>query len=344
MRMAYTVAEIAERLQGEVLGDNSMELTGFAPADRATEGDLTFAENESYFIRAKNSAAAAIIVEADYGECDKTLIRVPSARVAFAKAMPLFYPEDLPAPGIHPTATVHSSAQVDPTAHVGPNCVIGDRATIGAGCLLEAMVYVGAHCRLGEKVRVFPNVTIYHHTEVGDRTRIHAGCVIGADGFGYVQDEGAHLKLPQVGNVIIQEDVELGACVTIDRGALGPTVIGRGCKIDNLVQVAHNVNIGENSLIVAQAGIAGSTKIGSSVIIGGQVGIAGHLRIGNQVAVGAQSGVMHNLRDGERVLGTPAVRDRQFKRQVIAQQHLPDLARRVLELERRLGVERRQAK
>jgi UDP-3-O-[3-hydroxymyristoyl] glucosamine N-acyltransferase len=215
--------------------------------------------------------------------------------------------------------------------------VIGEDAQIGPRCVLEALDFVGDGCRLGEAVRLFPNVTLYSGTEVGSRVRIHAGTVVGSDGFGYVQEEGSHLKVPQIGNVIIRDDVELGANVTVDRGALGPTVIGAGTKVDNLVQIAHNVGIGENCLIVAQSGVAGSTKIGDEAVIGGQSGISGHLRIGNGVTVGAQSGVIKNLRDGERVWGYPAVSDRQAKRQMIAVQHLPEMVRRVQELERRLA-------
>ena len=186
-------------------------------------------------------------------------------------------------------------------------------------------------------MNLFPNVTIYPRTEIGRRVRIHAGTVIGSDGFGYVLDGGVHRKVPQIGNVIIGDDVEIGANVTIDRGALGSTVIGKGTKIDNLVQIAHNVEIGEHCIVIAQVGISGSTKLGNYVILAGQVGIAGHLKIGNQVTVAAQSGVMHDIPDGEKWLGYPAQPDKQIKRQIIAIQHLPELLKRVAELEKKLG-------
>jgi UDP-3-O-[3-hydroxymyristoyl] glucosamine N-acyltransferase len=204
---------------------------------------------------------------------------------------------------------------------------------------LQGGNYVGAGSQLGEEVNLFPNVVLYGHTEIGNRVRIHSGSVIGADGFGYVLDGGTHRKVPQIGSVIIRDDVEIGANVTIDRGALGPTIIGRGTKIDNLVQIAHNVTVGEHCLIVSQTGVAGSTKIGNYVILAGQVGVAGHLKIGNRVSVAAQSGVMHNIPDGEKWLWTPAQPDRQAKRQMIALQQLPDLLRRFNELEKRLGTE-----
>jgi UDP-3-O-[3-hydroxymyristoyl] glucosamine N-acyltransferase len=186
-------------------------------------------------------------------------------------------------------------------------------------------------------VNLYPSVTLYPGTELGDRVRIHSGTVIGSDGFGYVPDGDIHRKVPQIGSVIIREDVEIGANVTIDRGALGPTVIGRGTKIDNLVQIGHNVTIGEHCLIISQAGIAGSCKLGNYVILAGQVGVAGHLKIGNRVSVAAQSGVMHNIPDGEKWLWSPAQPDRQAKRQMIALQQLPELLRRVHELEKKLA-------
>jgi UDP-3-O-[3-hydroxymyristoyl] glucosamine N-acyltransferase len=334
--MPYTAAKIATLLGGEVVGDPALELKGFAPADRAEVGDLTFAENESYFARAEQSAASAIIIDGAFKSERKTLIRVSNSRIAFAKVLPLFFPEPVLPPGIHPSATIASSAQVDPTAHIGPHCVLGENVSVGAKSVLQGGNYVGADCKLGQEVNLFPNVVLYPGTEVGDRVRIHSGTVVGSDGFGYVFDNGAHLKVPQIGNVIIREDVEIGANVTIDRGALGPTIIGKGTKIDNLVQIAHNVTLGEHCLIVSQAGIAGSSKLGSYVILAGQAGIAGHLKIGNRVSVGAQSGVMNNIPDGQKWLWTPAQPDRQAKRQMIAMQQLPELLRRVHELEKKL--------
>ena len=337
--MPFTVAEIAKHLEAEVIGDASLVLKGFAPADRAQPGDLTFAENENYFVRAEQSAAAAIIVDGPFTSDRKTIIKVASARVAFAKVLPLFFPEPVYPPGIHPTAVVPASAKVDPTAHIGPYCVLGEGVRVGARCVLQNGNYLGANCQLGEEVYLFPKVTLYANTEIGNRVRIHSGTVIGADGFGYVLDGGTHRKVPQIGNVIIRDDVEIGANVTIDRGALGPTIIGRGTKIDNLVQVGHNVIIGEHCLIVSQTGIAGSSKLGNYVILAGQVGIAGHLKIGNRVSVAAQSGVMHNIPDGEKWLWSPAQPDRQAKRQMIAIQQLPELLRRVAELEKKLSAE-----
>ena len=334
--MPFTAAEIAKHLQGEVLGNASAVLNAFAPADRAQAGDLTFAENPDYFTRAEQSAASAIIVDAEFAS-KKILIRVPNARIGFAKALTLFFPDPILPAGVHPTAVIAASAQVDPTAHIGPYCVIHEKVRVGARSILQGGNHIGANCHIGDDVNLFPNVTLYARTEIGNRVRIHAGTVVGSDGFGYVQDNGVHRKVPQIGNVIIREDVEIGSNVTIDRGALGPTIIGKGTKIDNLVQIGHNVTIGEHCLVISQVGIAGSTKMGNYVILAGQAGLAGHLKIGNRVTISAQAGVMTNIEDGEKWLGSPAQPDRQAKRQMIAIQHLPDLLKRVAELERRLG-------
>lgn len=336
--MPFTAAEIAARIDGEVLGDGSTVLAGFAPATAAKAGDLTFAENDTYLARAEQSAASAILVAGNYSVSSKVLIRVANARVAFAKVLPLFFPEAAFTPGIHPNAVIAASAQIHPTAHVGPHCVIGERASLDAGVVLQGGNHIGNDCVLGQNARLFPGVVLYPKTQIGRRVRIHAGTVIGSDGFGYVFDAGAHLKVPQAGSVVIHDDVEIGANVTVDRGALGPTVIGKGTKIDNLVQIAHNVTIGEHCIVVAQTGIAGSTKLGDYVTLAGQVGLAGHLKIGDRVTIAAQSGVMHDIGSGEKWFGSPARPDRQMKRQLLAQQQLPQLLRRVKELEDKLAA------
>lgn len=334
--MELRADEIARHLEGEVIGDPELLLQGFAPADKSRPGDLTFAENATYFARANQSSASAIVVDHDYGPSAKTLIRVSSARVAFARILPLFHPEPAYPPGIHPSCVIAPTAIIDSSASIGPHCVVADEVQIGPGCVLHGGNHVGPGCVLGADCQLFPRVVLYSRTQIGDRVRIHAGTVVGSDGFGYVLDQGHHRKVPQVGQVVVQDDVEIGANVTIDRGALGSTIIGRGTKIDNLVQIAHNVTVGEHCLIIAQVGIAGSTKLGNYVTLGGQVGLAGHLKIGHRAVVAAQSGVMHDIPDGEKWFGYPAQPDRKTKRQVLAIQQLPELLRRVAGLERRV--------
>ena len=337
--MNYTTGEIARQLDGEVQGDETAVLTGFAALDAAQAGDLTFAENANYFAAAEQSAATAIIAGKEFSSARKIIIRVAHPRVAFARAMAAFFPEPAYAPGIHPSAAVAASARIDPTAHLGPHCTVGESAQVGAHCVLQAGVVVGDHSVLGEGTNLFPNVVIYPRSQIGRRVRIHAGTVIGGDGFGYVFDSGIQRKVPQIGNVIIGDDVEIGSNSSVDRGALGATIIGQGTKIDNLVQVGHNVTIGEHCILCSQVGVSGSVKLGNYCVLAGQVGLAGHLKIGNHVTIASKSGVMHNIPDGETWLGIPAQPERQAKRVVIAVQRLPDLLKKVAAWERKLTGE-----
>jgi UDP-3-O-[3-hydroxymyristoyl] glucosamine N-acyltransferase len=336
--MTFTAAQIAEQLRGEVLGDGSIPLTGFTSAERAQAGDLTFADKEAYFLAAEASAASAILVSGPFTSAKKVLIRVPNARIAVARVLPLFFPSDeAPSPGIHPGANVAPSAQIDATAHIGPGCVVGARVRMGARSVLIGGNHIGRDCQIGDDVCLFPNVVLYARSQIGHRVIIHAGTVIGSDGYGYVFDEGRHRKVLQIGHVVIHDDVEIGANAAIDRGALGPTIIGQGTKIDNLVHIAHNVVIGRHCLIMGQVGFAGSTQLGDYSVIASQSGIAGHLKLGQQATVGAKSGVMRDVPDKGTVLGIPAAPDKQAKRQFIAVQQLPEMIRRMRELEKQVA-------
>ena len=334
--MNLTVTELAKQLAGEITGNANATLNGFAMIDRAKAGDLTFAENTEYFAAAEASAATAIICDLKATSDKKILIRVANPRLAFAKALAIFFPEPQFAPGVHPSAVIAKSAQVDPSAHIGPHCTVGERVKIGAKVVLQAGNFIGDDSTLGDETNLFPNATIYSRSKIGKRVRIHSGTVIGSDGFGYVFDTSFHRKVPQIGDVVIGDDVEIGSNSSVDRGALGSTVIGKGTKIDNLVQVAHNVQIGEHCILVAHAAIAGSSKLGNYVILAGQVGVSGHLKIGNRVTVGGQSGVMTDIPDGEKWLGSPAQPDREFKRQFLAMRHLPELLKKIAEWEKKL--------
>ena len=336
--MTFTATQIAEQLKGEVIGDGAVLLTGFAAADLARAGDLTFAEKDTYFAAAEASAASAILVSGAFTSATKVIIRVPNARVAAARVLPLFFPPNQHPPGIHPSANIAPSAQVAATAHVGPGCVIGAGVTVGARSTLLGGNHIGRDCAIGDDVCLFPNVVLYARTQIGHRVAIHAGTVIGSDGYGYVFDQGRHAKILQVGNVIIGDDVEIGANSAIDRAALGSTVIGAGTKIDNLVHVAHNVVFGEHCLIMGQCGFAGSTHFGDYCVIASQSGVAGHLKIGRQVTIGGKSGVTRDVADKETVLGYPAVPDKQAKRQWIGLQKLPEMILRMRELEKQVAA------
>jgi UDP-3-O-[3-hydroxymyristoyl] glucosamine N-acyltransferase len=341
--MSFTVSDIAERVRGEVVGDGSARLTGLASTDNAQEGDLTFADRLDYFLAAELSAASAILVSGDFTSARKVVIRVANARIAVARLLPVFFPAEQPPPGVDSGARVDPYAEIDPTAHIGPGCVIGEGVRIGPHTALMGGNHIGKGCRLGEDVLLFPNVVVYAGTVIGNRVTIHAGTTIGSDGYGYVFDQGRHRKVLQVGNVVIHDDVEIGANSAIDRGALGSTVIGTGTKIDNLVHVAHNVVIGDHCLVMGQVGFAGSTQLGDYAVIASQSGIAGHLKLGKQSTVGAKSGVMRDIPDGGTVLGVPAMPDKQTKRQWVAMQQLPELIRRVRELEKQVGQLQSQA-
>lgn len=334
--MSHSAAQIAELVEGEVIGDASVQITGINMATEARAGDLTFAENEKYLTAANASQAAAIIVP-EAVESSKTLIKVANPKVAFARILQTFAPEPTPPAGIHPSAVVDPSASVDPSAHVGPQCTIEAGATIGKNCVLRGNVHIGANVSIGPDTRIFPNVTIYPGATIGERVRIHSGTTIGADGYGYVFDGKEHVKIPQIGSVEIGDDVEIGANTTIDRGALGTTRIGKGTRIDNQVQIAHNVEIGEHCLIVAQVGIAGSTKLGNFVTIAGQAGLTHHVSIGDGAVIGGGAAVINDIPAGEKWWGIPAQPQRNYKRTVIALQKLPQLLKRVSALEAERG-------
>ena len=334
---AFSAAEVARRVRGEVVGDGSTILHGIAAAENAAAGDLTFAETQAHFDAAEKSEAAAILVSGDFTSTSKVLIRVANARIALAHLLPVFFPEQQFAAGVDPTVRVAVSARIDPTAHVGPHCVISEDVRIGARSVLMGGNHLAHGTHVGEDVCLFPNVVLYAQTMVGNRVRIHAGTVIGSDGYGYVLDGGRHRKVLQVGNVVIHDDVEIGANTCIDRAALGSTVIGAGTKIDNLVHVAHNVVMGRHCLIMGQVGFAGSTHLADYVVIASQSGIAGHLKLGLQSTVGAKSGVMRDIPAGGTVWGIPAMPDKQTKRQIIATQQLPEMMRRMKALEKQVA-------
>ena len=334
--MGLTIAEIAPLVRGEVFGDAATPITRLTSADRAAAGDLTFAENSKYFEAAAASSASAILVSEPHPAAGKVLIKVPNVRIAVAQLLPKFFPPEEFAPGVHSTADVHPAAQIDPTAHIGAHCIVRAGTRIGPRCVLMGGNHLGTDCELSEDVRLFPNVVLYARTKIGKRVAIHASTVIGSDGYGYAFDQGRHRKVLQVGNVIIEDDVEIGANAAIDRAAFGSTIIGAGTKIDNLVHVAHNVVMGKHCLVMGQCGFAGSTHLGDYAVIASQSGIAGHLKLGRQSTVGAKSGVMRDVADGETVLGIPAQPHKQMKRQWIAMQHLPEMTKRLRELEQQV--------
>jgi UDP-3-O-[3-hydroxymyristoyl] glucosamine N-acyltransferase len=329
---------LAERVGCRLEGDGAIEIDAVRGLEEAGARDLSFVAHERYLPRLQASAAGAVILAEGWPAVDRPALRTPNPILAFARALALLHPPPAPAPGIHPTAVVGPDARVAPDASVGPLTVLGPGAEIGPGTVLDAHVSVGAGVRIGRDCRIFAQVVLRDGVVVGDRVIVHSGTVIGADGFGYARDGQRHVKIPQIGRVVIEDDVEIGANVAIDRATLGETRIGRGTKIDNLVQIAHNVSVGSDAVIVAQVGIAGSSRIGSRVTLAGQVGVVDHVEIGDDVIVGAQAGVTKDIPSGSVVLGSPAIPHGEFKRQLAATARLPELRKLLRGLEERLAA------
>lgn len=339
------VEELAQRLGATLHGDGSRVITGVAALENAGPQDLTFAEGERALDRAIAARAGCLLIAAQLPPelvaklGGQTTLAVKHPKLAFIQAAAAICPKPAPAPGIHPSAEVAAGARLGENVTVGPLVVVGPNASVGARTCLGAGVVLGQGAVVGTDCVLHPHVVLYPGARLGNRVILHAGVVIGSDGFGYVFAEGRQQKFPQLGRVIIEDDVEIGANTTVDRGSLGSTVIGEGAKIDNLVQVAHNVRIGKHVVIAAQTGISGSVEIGDYVVIGGQVGIAQKARLEAGVVIGAQAGILPNkvIRSGSTMWGTPARPLAEFKKLYAHLSNLPRLAERVRELAERRG-------
>ena len=338
-----TVAELAEAVGGTVRGDGRAALRGMAPLETASEGEASFLARADYRERAAGSAASCLIVsDADAASlAERTLIVVKDPYRAFAHAMRAFHPESSPAPGIHALASVHETATLGEDVHVGASAVVGAGSTVGARSVLLPGAVVGQDCAIGEDCVLHPGSVLYARTRLGRRVVVHARAVIGSDGFGYSSGPDGHVKIPHAGRVVVEDDVEIGAGTCIDRGAMGDTRIGAGTKIDNLVQVGHNVDVGEGCLLVAQSGISGSTSLGRFVVLAGQSGIAGHLTIGDGARIAAKSAVLQDVAAQETVGGIPAMPLASWKRAALLFGRLPDMWRRLRKLEGDTGSEDR---
>jgi UDP-3-O-[3-hydroxymyristoyl] glucosamine N-acyltransferase len=331
-------AELARQLGGELIGNAAAEITGVAAIEDASPSDLTFADSPRALEQAADCQAACILVDAGALLPGKTLIAVKRAKLAFIQAVALLLPPRTQRAGIHPSTVIHPEATVAPDAVIGPHAIIERGATVGTGTFLGAGVFVGENASIGSACHLHPHVSIYPGVRIGDRVVLHSGVVIGSDGFGYVFDGKKHAKFPQLGRVIIEDDVEIGSNTTVDRGSLGTTRIGQGTKIDNLVQIAHNVRLGKHCVVAAQTGISGSCDIGDYVVIGGQVGFGDHVRVEDGATIGSQAGILPGkiVRKGSIQWGTPARPLPEFKKMYAHFSALPELAQKVKRLERQL--------
>lgn len=329
--------ELAEKLGCRLEGDGTVEIRHLAPLHEACEGDLTFIVNVRDLPKLEAGKASAVILREGSLPCSKPALLVNDPYLLFVRTLRLFYTQDRPAPGVHPSSVVHEDVDLAEDVAIGPLSVVEAGVTIGSRSCIGAQVYLGRGVRIGADCRLYPQVMIRDGVEIGDRVIIHSGAVIGSDGFGYLRDEqGVRTKVPQVGRVMIEDDVEIGANATIDRATMGVTRIKHGTKIDNLVQIAHNVVVGADTVIAALSGISGSTMIGDRVTLAGQVGIVDHIEIGDDVTVGAQAGVSRSLASGGAFLGSPAVPHLTFKRSVAAMNRLPGILKSLKRIEARL--------
>ncbi len=335
------LGELAELVGGEVVGDPEHLVRGVRALDRAGPRDLSFVTRAAFRDQAERSSAGALLVPpalavAD-GSPDRPLLVAPNPTLALARILELFHPAEPLQPGVHPTAVVAGGCEIDPAAQVGPYAVIGAGTRVEAAASVGAHAVIGRGCRIGAGAVLHPHVVLYDATEIGERVVLHAGTVLGADGFGYASDGGEHVKVPQVGRTVVEADVEIGALAAVDRALLDETRVGAGSKIDNLVQVGHNVQIGRGCLLCGQVGVAGSARLGDYVVLGGQVGAADHVEVARGVQAAGKSAILQSIsEEGLQVGGIPAVDLKRWRKQRVRLERLDRLARRVRVLEKKL--------
>lgn len=344
--MVFTARQIADFLKGEIVGNPDITVSTFSKIEEGKAGTLSFLANPKYTSYIYTTDADIVLVNSDFVP-DKpvktTLVKVPNAYAALASLMELVNSNEPRKTGKEEMSMISPTASLGKEVYVGAFAYIADNAVIGDNCSIHPQVYVGENVKIGKDCILYPGVKIYRDCEIGDRCIIHSGAVIGADGFGFSKESEAYHKIPQIGNVLIEDDVEVGANTTIDRAVMGSTFIRRGVKLDNLIQIAHNCDIGEHTAMAAQVGIAGSTKIGENCVFGGQVGIGGHITIGKNSQIGAQAGIISNTKEGSEVMGSPAMPVKSFFKSSIITPKLPDmykqlnaLEKEVIELKKRL--------
>jgi UDP-3-O-[3-hydroxymyristoyl] glucosamine N-acyltransferase len=331
--MNFTAGQIADQLDGTVIGNRDVDINAISKIEEARKGSLTFLANPKYTEYIYSTDASATIVSNDFEPTEKittTLIKVQDPYYSFTTILELFNGDKSKKVGISKKSEIDKSSNVPKSSFVGHFSKIGKNSVIGEHCIIEDQVYIGENVKIGDNSKIYPGTKILDDTIIGDNCIIHSNCSIGSDGFGFApNDDGTYKKIPQTGNVIIGNDVEIGSNSTIDRATIGSTIISDGVKLDNQIQIAHNVEIGTNTAIAAQSGIAGSTKIGKNCMIGGQVGIIGHLKIGDNVKIQAQAGVTSNIDSNARITGTPAIPFMNYNKSYIHFKNLPEIVKKI---------------
>ncbi len=344
--MKKTVGEIAQYIKGELIGDASIEILGIAGLSEAQKGEISFLAHPKYKSFLKTTKASAVITNEKIDNSQPfAIVRHPNPYLAFSLVVKLFYPERKNYPKeIHSTAILGENLKLGQAIHIGAYSVVEDEVQVGKNTVILSGCFIGEKTKIGENCLIYPNVTIRENTILGNNVIVHPGAVIGSDGFGFAFDGKVHQKILQIGNVIIEDEVEIGANVTVDRAALGSTKIGKGTKIDNLVQIGHSVEIGENCILVAQVGIGGSTKLGKNVILAGQAGLVGHIEIGDRAVVGAQGGVTKSIPPDTIVSGYPAREHKKAKKIEASLSLLPNYIEKIKQLQKELAQLQRELK
>lgn len=335
--MNFKLKDIARLLDGEIYGDENILINGVNEIEKAKKGEICFLRDVKKISSLKNTEASAVVVSKKLEDISISQLVVENIDLAFVKLLNIFLREKQKFyNGIHPTAIIGENVKLAKNVSIGPYCVVEENVEILEDTKIVGLVYIGRNSKIGRNVIVYPNVTILSDTLIGDNVIIHSGTVIGSDGFGYLQLEGQHLKVPQIGKVVIEDNVEIGANVTIDRATISETRIAKGTKIDNLVHIAHNVKISENVLILAQVGIAGSSKIGKNTILAGQTGVVDHIEVGDNVIAGPRTGIVKDVESNKVVWGTPPIPFEEQKKISVACRRLPKLLKEFLEVKRKL--------
>ena len=335
--MEFTAQQIAAFLRGTVEGDPEVKVSNFSKIEEGKPGTLTFLANPKYEHHIYHTEASIVLVNQDFTPPEPihtTLIRVENAYTALAQLLNMVEQAKSKKSGVDSTAFIAPTASVGEDCYIGNMAYIGERVKLGNNCQVYPFAYIGDNVEIGDNTILYPHVTVYHDCRIGQHCILHAGSVIGADGFGFAPEGEQYKKIPQLGNVVIEDNVEIGANTTIDRAVMDSTIIRQGVKLDNLIQIAHNVEVGENTVMAAQVGIAGSVKVGKHCMFGGQVGLAGHIQIADDVTLGAQAGVISSVKEATTLLGAPAIQARNFMRSSAIFNRLPELYRTIGQLQR----------